>query len=201
MFAYSKKFLMILLNRAKFGSKVAYDGVDSLSTEAIEGHFTDPSTGTLRELVALMLSGAENDEGQHGYDGARGNIPIECKPINYKGGRANANGHGHFNEFSQKRHDDALADGLIMQQSQFFFGDCGWVVEFPYSWIKEKMVKEIEICESKGRRIVARFNYLDWIDCPDLQVKYINKEVIRENRLNIVGGRFNNRLYKKLISM
>lgn len=200
MFTYSEKFLKILINRAKLGAIAAYADLDPLVIEAIEGHYTDPSTGTLRELVALLLSGAKDDPGQHGYDGVRRGKPIECKPINYKGGKNNANGHGHINDHSWKRHYGALDDGLIMQQSQFFYGDCGWVVEFPYSWINSKMAKEIAICEERGLRIVARFSYLDWIYCPKLKVRYINKEVIERNRLNVVGGKFHNRLYDKILS-
>lgn len=200
MFTYSEKFLSILINRAKFGAPTAYNGVDPLAVEAIEGHYTDPSTGTLRELVALLLTDADNDVGQHGHDGMRDGVPIECKPINYKGGKKNANGHGHINDHSLKRHSGYLKDGLIMQQSQFFYGDCAWVVEFPYKWIETAMHKEIRQCTNEHRRIVARFSYLDWINCPDLEVKYINKVVIEKNRLNIVGGKFDKLLYSKILS-
>lgn len=200
MFNYSDKFLSILINRAKFGMAVAYNGLNTLEAEAIEGHYTDPSTGTLRELAALLLTGAENDPGQHGYDGMRDGVPIECKPINYKGGKNNANGHGHINDHSWTRHADFLSAGLIMQQSQFFYGDCAWIVEFPYRWIEEQMHGEITHCQRRAGRIVARFSYTNWIDCPDLEVRYLNKDVIVENRLNIVGGKFYNRLYDKILS-
>lgn len=215
MFEYSKNYNKIVKIRAKEGlggvkkivNQMTRIDLENFACLTLNNHFIDPSTGTLRELASIFLSGAKNDEGQHGYDGWRGNLPIECKPvIHYKNGSPkSANGHGSINDHSMKRHLQFTEDDLIMQQSQFFDGICAWIIEFPYTDSKfylhmEKQLRRGDDPKENLRRVCGRFTYKHWWESPNLVIRYINKELIRESRLQITGGRYNKLLYQWLMN-
>ncbi len=185
----------------EFASKLTREELEDLFVLTFENHFMDPSTGTLRELASIILSGAENDEGQFGHDAAREGCPVECKPVSYSSNstKQSADGHGKINEYSQSRHEKFLRDDLIMQQSQFFDGLCGWIIEFPYtdSVFVNHMMKQMT--RTTSGRVCGRFSYLQWMNCPNVVVRYINHDVIRQNRFNIVGGSRKTHLYEWLM--
>jgi len=203
---YSKEYDNILINRAIYGPELAYSGLDKLTTMAFENHYMDPSTGTQRERAAILLSGAEDDPGQHGYDASRNGQPIECKPnlIYVKNPtrkrKVSADGHGSINDHTFDRHQKFIRDDLIMQQSQFFDGICAWIVEFPYTdeTFFNHMVKQLTEAKnrSKSGRVCGRFRYLHWWTSPNLSIPYINQNVIRKHKSHISGGYHGNRLYK-----
>lgn len=196
---FNKKIDGIIKNRVIHGPKKAYKNLSKLEATLMENHLSDPSTGTYRERAAILLSGATALAGQFDYDAKRDGLPIECKPKTWNTGKkANADGCGCINEHSMSRHMRFINDSLIMQQSQFFDVECAWIVEFPYSFMADHMVKQI--AKSKDR-VLGRFRYNQWIDCPDLKLQWINHSLIERNRQNIVGGpqRIPNKLYKWLM--
>ena len=196
---YTARIDAILKLRVTHGPEIAYSGLSDLESRLIENHLQDPSTGTYRERASIILSGAEAWPGQHDYDAIRDGKPIEIKPKTWNPPKkSNADGHGAINEHSIARHEKFLKEEMIMQQSQFFSGYCGWIVEFPYEWMADHMVNQIN---NSKTRIRGTFTYKNWIDCPDLEVRWINKALIKEQRNNIVGGPFKNPklLYKWLI--
>jgi len=210
MINYSDNYNKVVAIRAtdgqggivEFASKLTREELEELFVLTFEHHFMDPSTGTVRELASIILSGAENDEGQFGYDAARKGRPVECKPVSHFSyvTKNSADGHGKINEHSLNRHDKFIRDDLIMQQSQFFDGRCAWIIEFPYtdSAFSNHMVNQIT--RAKTGRVCGRFSYLQWMNCPNVVVRYINHEVIEQNRFNIVGGSRNTHLYEWLMN-
>ena len=164
----------------------------------------DPSTGTLRERASILLSGAIDDPGQHGYDASRNGLPIECKPNLHlvknptRKKKISADGHGSINDHNMDRHKKFIRDGLIMQQSQFFDGICAWIIEFPYSdeTFLEHIVKQLSKNKSESGRVCGRFAYKHWWKSPMLSIPYINQSVIQEHQLHISGGYHGNRLYQ-----
>ena len=203
---YSKQYDNIIKMRAQYGPEIAYRGLDELTAMAFENHFMDPSTGTQRERASILLSGAEDDPGQHGYDASRSGRPIECKPNLHfvknptRKKKISADGHGSINDHNFARHKKFIRDDLIMQQSQFFDGICAWIVEFPYTdeTFFNHIVKQLTQAKnrSKSGRVCGRFSYHQWWVSPQLSIPYINKDVIQEHRLHISGGYHGNRLYK-----
>ncbi|KKL09227.1 hypothetical protein LCGC14_2567990, partial [marine sediment metagenome] len=115
---------------------------------------------------------------------------IECKPTLYTGA-GTVRGSGSINDHSKKRHKKFIKSDPLVQHSQFFYGILGWIVEFPYkhpTFIKQ-MEKDIHKPKTSGR-ICGNFSYKQWIDCPDVTVQYINKDIINKYRENITGGKF-----------
>lgn len=200
---YDARIDSILKLRVTYGPEIAYMGLSLLEQRLLENHLQDPSTGTYRERASILLSNAEPWPGQHDYDAIRDGKPIEIKPKTYNkhpngSKKKNANGYGSINDHSLNRHEKFLREGLIMQQSQFFDGYCAWIIEFPYEWMADHMVNQIANAKT---RVCGRFHYIHWIDCPDLEVKWLNKNIVEEQRKNIVGGPYKNPklLYKWLM--
>ena len=201
----------IIINRVKHGPNIykKYLNLDDkyhcLLKAQIEMHLMDPSTGTLREFAALWLSNAEPVSGQHGYDGQRGDIPIECKPNLWTPRKLkslrkqNVRGSGSINDHTFGRHEKYINEGLIMQTSQFFDGICGWIIEFPYTYDKFTQHMEKQLDKPSGR-VCGRFTYLNYFDCPDIQIHYINRRLIKKYKNDIVGGKRNEKFFKWLMN-
>lgn len=183
-----QRYQRTLMLRALFGKEVAYVGIPLPERYAIEQHYMDSSTGTLREVVSLWLSNAELVPGRRNYDGVRNGRFIECKPTLYTG-TGTVNGSGSINDHKDHRHKKYIKSDLLVQHSQFFYGILAWIVEFPYK--HPTFIKQMEkgIHKPSGR-ICGDFSYKHWIDCPDVTVQYINKDIINEYRENITGGKF-----------
>lgn len=183
-----QRYQRTLMLRALFGKEVAYTGLPFPERYAIEQHYMDSSTGTLREVVSLWLSRADLVPGRRSYDGVRGGRFIECKPTLYTG-TGIVNGSGSINDHTDDRHEKFIKSNPLVQHSQFFYGILAWIIEFPYK--HPTFIKQMEkgIHKPSGR-ICGDFSYKHWIDCSEVNIQYINKDIITENRRNITGGRF-----------
>ena len=183
-----QRYQRTLMLRALFGKGVAYVGIPLPERYAIEQHYMDSSTGTLREVVSLWISKADLIPGRYNYDGVRDGRFIECKPTLYTG-TGKVTGSGSINDLSNNRHERFIRNNPLVQHSQFFYGILGWIIEFPYK--HPTFIKQMEKDLHKTRgRICGIFSYKHWIDCPDVTIRYINKDIINEYRENITGGSF-----------
>lgn len=201
-----EQYKKIIIDRATIGH-TAYrkHNCTPLEKASIETHFMDSSTGTLREWAALWVSGAEPLFKQHGHDGERDGVPIEAKPKIWrlrKKSKHTADGYGSINDLSQNRHQKALNDNLIMQQSTFFGGRIAWIIEFPYSYsvFREHLENQLSNGMKQNRnRICGRFSYKQFCECPDVRLPYFNRKLIEKNQKNIVGGYRNNLFFSWLM--
>lgn len=184
-----QRYERTLVLRAIYGKEIAYKTISLPESYTFEQHYMDSSTGTLREVASLLISNADLVPGIRDYDGVRDGRFIECKPRLHTG-IGIINGSGNLNDHTIPKHEKAMDINSLMQQSQFFSdGICGWIIEFPYrhSTFVKQMEKDLH--KSKGR-ICGSFYYKHWIDCLDINVRYINKDIIYKNREIITGGRY-----------
>lgn len=185
-----RRYEQIIMMRALLGKEAAYAPIPITEAYPIEQHYMDYSTGTLREVVSLLISNADLIPGKHDFDGIRNGTFIECKPKLYTG-NGKVDGSGSINDHSAIKHKRALNVDSLIQQSQFFHGLLGWIVEFPYKHPTFLKKMEEDLHKTAGR-ICGTFFYKHWSDCSDINVRYINKDIIYENKRNITGGRYKN---------
>ena len=196
---FSSELLSIAVDRA-FGKETKK--LDPVAEELFSIYMHDPNSSTLREEITIAVAGCKSLEGKLGRDciGVDG-VEKEVKPKNYT--KKATNGGGCFNDYTRSRFKKDSAVNLPMIQSLFVDGLLHYVVEFPYSAIKDRLDEQVtRICEEEGNRYVrsASWTYKHWIDCPELKVHYINKNLIREGHVKgnqkVVGP-----LYEKLLKL
>lgn len=198
----TEKYEMRNMLRAVYGQAVAYKGLAKDARLAYEGHYMDPSTGTIREMVTLFLTNCmkyKPAKNEPAYDGYRIDPMhtddeieyIETKPIlaNPEGPAKKA-GTGCINDHTFSRHERFLQDNLVMQSSTFFSdGILGFVIEFPYADIADHM--EMCLIKTKNSRGLGKFSFKTWHD-KNVKVTYLNKSAVEKNRNKVPGGKYKN---------
>lgn len=126
----------------------------------------DGNSSLFREDITNIVSGREPSVGKHGYD--HDTLPIEIKPRNYTG-KQKLSGGGNFGDFTWKRHAKYMADEVVVSTSGFYHGKLIFIIEIPYTHIKEKIETQLKKLLPNGDEVnrYARscsFSYLDWFN-------------------------------------
>jgi hypothetical protein len=104
--------------------------------ELIEEFANDSNSAKFREDVTKLMVGLRPSEGKLGYDDDH--EAIEVKPVNYTG-KSKLDGKGNFSDFTWKRHRKYLGDNVRMLVSGFNHGKLLYIIEFPYSALKDRI--------------------------------------------------------------
>lgn len=114
----------------------------------VEFFLVDKNSSTLREMVTLGECGYSQNPEKLGYDGwceKTGRI-FEVKPKNISSnGNKKLDGGGNFSDFTWERYDKYLSDNVYILCSGFVDGKLAYIVEFPFSSLKNR----IEACLEK----------------------------------------------------
>ena len=180
----------------------------------IGNQMNDKNSSTLREQVTVdLLDDTEEIPGKHFYDGYKPSSESygEIKPVN---GGGKLNGGGGITDFASEDNMKRLIKDyylwnngrLNMIVSGFVKGRIVYIIEFPYGFKKfsQKLIdygydrfegKTKEDCKNGNSRQgtssrVFNFSYLDYIDCPDVKVRWISPN-LSSFRKNIVGKFYN----------
>jgi len=188
----------------------------------ISNTMNDKNSSTLREQVTVdLLDDYEEIPGKHFYDGYNFSTKSygEIKPIN--GSSKKLNGGGGITDFASEDNIKRLVkdnylwcnDRLNMIVSGFVKGRIVYILEFPYGFKKfsQKLIdygcdrfegKTKEDCKNGNSRQstsvrVFNFSYLDYIDCPDIKVRWVSPN-LNSFKKNIVGKFYNFLMGNKL---
>lgn len=139
---------------------------EALVYELIGEVANDGNSSMFREEITKLMVGLKPSAGKHGYDDDF--EAIEVKPANYTG-RSKLDGRGNFSDLTWKRHRKYLKDKVRMLVSGFANGKLLYIVEFPYSALKKRIVHQLVMKlpngDAVGRYVRnASFNYTHWQD-------------------------------------
>ncbi|MCS7207579.1 MAG: hypothetical protein NZ951_06595 [Dehalococcoidia bacterium] len=151
-------------------------------------YMEDLNSSTLRERVTLLVAGYEPSDKKLGYNGVKGQIKVEVKPVNIRShGKDKLNGGGNFSDLTPERLAKLEAEGanLHLLVSGFVDGRMVYVLEFPFSC--PTFIGHLRTLLHKrwptGRRSPgeyyrsASFSFKHYKDCPDLKVIWRNPQV------------------------
>lgn len=128
----------------------------------------DSNSAKFREDVTKLMVGLKPSEGKLGYDDDF--EPIEVKPVNFTG-RAVLAGSGNFSDFTWKRHTKYLADDARMLVSGFTHGKLLYIVDFPYTSLRERVEyvlnRKLPAGDVKGTYVRSlTFYWNSWVGGP-----------------------------------
>lgn len=156
------KTLEIALKLAK-GERV--NKLDPDYLETIKAWAGDSNSSTLREGVCAAMMGLEQSPDKLGLDTVTGNV--EIKPVNVylkADGKPSRKliGEGNFSDFTLRKHEWLLSEGVVMAIGGFFEGvKMVYLITFPYELLKEQMLAELDKGFAKGLKSIrsAQFRY------------------------------------------
>jgi len=174
----------------------------------IKNTMNDKNSSTLREQVTIdLLNDYIDIPGKHFYDGYNSSTKIygEVKPVN----SGKLDGGGGITDFASENNMKRLIkdyylwskNRLNMIVSGFVNGRVVYIIEFPYNFkpfsqslidysfdrFEGKTKEDVKNGNSRQRKStrVFNFNYNDYKDCPDLNIRFISPEVLSyESRLS-----------------
>lgn len=160
----------------------------SVFTDLLKRYLQDVNLSTLRERVTLLIGGYEPSEEKLGYNGLRGDVKVEVKPVNIRShDQDKLNGGGNFSDLTPEHLDKYKAEGANFRLlvSGFVDGQIVYALEFPFlcanfvahlqgllrkRWPKRKR-RPGEYLRS------ASFSFRHYRDCPDLQVVWVTQRL------------------------
>lgn len=183
-----KELAELLLNKSK-------DNLIACLNDLLTAYINDKNSSSLREFVTVSIAGYEHNANKLGYNGYKHNSSIggksvncEAKPKNIqtdgyddKKNKSKLNGEGGFNDYTHKRLDKDYNENLNLLCSGFIDGELQYILEFPFSAIKERL--EIALKKLAGPYLrSATFNFSHYKVHNDLKIIYCNYESVKNNK-------------------
>lgn len=164
-----------------FGDKKQFKKMPKVAQEIIELFLSDKNSSTLREEVTLFVANykkLDKKQGADGYNDERKKY-AEVKPEyahkNEKGKQKKLAGGGSFNDITFKKINEIKDWDMLC--SGFANDKCVFVARFPAEFItsmlETKLSKKIN---NPTTRKSVRFGYKQYIDCPNLEILYFDKD-------------------------
>jgi len=190
------------------------DNLISIITDLLTAYINDRNSSTLREFVTVSIAGYEHIDKKLGYNGfkqnsAIGGNPIACeaKPKNIqtdgydlKKTKPKLEAGGSFNDYTEERFRKDLSKNPNILTSGFVDGHLQYILEFPFSALKERF-EELIKKRWKGKKRKtgeyirgASFNFNHIKKHDGLRIIYKNVESIRSNERY-----FQKKLYQFLV--
>lgn len=171
------------------GDRSIFNKESPLFQKTFVAYLADKNSSTLREAVTLRILNYKKIDKKHGADGIH---PVTGKYVEVKpqyahlteDGKQNyLGGGGTFNDI----HYDKVKScaGWDMVCSGFAEDKLIYIVRFPFDYLAPTLQKfiddKIESNKKKEEgqtqgRFSTMFRYNQYVDCPDLEVVYFNKE-------------------------
>jgi len=177
------------------------DNLISIITDLLTAYINDRNSSTLREFVTVSIAGYEHTDKKLGYNGfkqssAIGSNPIACeaKPQNIqtdgydlKKSKPKLEAGGSFNDYTEERLRKDLRENPNILASGFIDGHLQYILEFPFSALKERF-EELIKKRWKGKKRKtgeyirgASFNFNHIKKHNSLRIIYKNIESIHNN--------------------
>lgn len=155
--------------------------------EIVTFFLNDKNSSTLREMITLTECGYSQNPEKLGYDGwSKDGRRFEVKPKNIsEKDSKKLDGGGNFSDFTWERYDKYISDNVFMLCSGFIHGKLAYIVEFPFSFLKDRISACLEKqFPNRERRpgTYARsitFNFSHYCN-GEIAVKYFNPKVANE---------------------
>ncbi len=147
---------------------VPVNDTEKVIYDIIQEFANDKNSSKYREDVTKIVVGLRPSEGKKGYDDDF--AAIEVKPSNVTD-TGKLDGKGNFSDLTWARHHKYLADDLRMLISGFQNGKLLFIVEFPYTSIKDRVEyilnKKLPNGDIKGTYVrTVAFTYKHWMNQP-----------------------------------
>jgi len=185
----------------KSEKKVSIKGLSQL----LYLYANDKNSSTLREFITMCLSGYRPSLQKIGFNGERGDIKCDAKPVNIdpSSKKRRHNGGGNFTDFTYNRLEKYKNQNINIVVSGFVDGRLIFILEFPfvyqpfYNKLKEQLDKQFHGHIPKGIFLrSANFTYKNYKDCTQLKIHHLNKVLLTEYR-----GLFTKVFYNFLLSL
>jgi hypothetical protein len=180
-------------------------------TDLLTAYINDRNSSSLREFVTVSIAGYQHHDAKLGYNGFKqstgiGGKPIACeaKPKNIqtdKWGqgtyRPKLEAGGSFNDYTDERLQKDLHENPNILASGFIDGNLQYIIEFPFSSLKERFEALIEkrwgVNTRKTGEYIrgASFNFSHIKNSPAMKVIYVNKDAAKNNEQYFQKDLFN----------
>lgn len=161
-------------------NKMHKEDIANLLLDLLDTYLNDKNSSTLRELIPLVMLGAEPSQEKLGYNGLIQNRKIEVKPQNIDTSeKRKLDGGGSFNDYTPERFKSHENDNPLILSAGYIEGKLIYILEFGFDCIKNKLKEQLERRFPKEQREAgqylrsAYFSFKDYKKCENLRVLFI----------------------------
>ena len=164
--------------------EMSHDEVAIAFVGLLRQYANDRNSSTLRERVSLIRAGYEIVDAKLGYDGKRGDVMAEAKPVNVRtGSKDKLNGNGNFSDYTFTRLEKDMAENPQMVVSGFIDGELMYIFDFPFNCIAPELKRQLEHRFPSGTRLAgeylrsAGFSFTHYRRCTGLKRVYVGPKI------------------------